>query len=78
MGQQFLHLVQHVIILLLALVLSYGRLHSVIHAQHVVTEGRNHKELLHHRVHVANATQIAQAYVLLHSAGITCRLIVPN
>ena len=38
---------------------------AVINAKQVVPESRNHEELLHHGIHVADAAQVAQTDVLL-------------
>ena len=65
MSDQLLHLVHHVVVNLLILVLFDLLGLAVIDAEQVVAEGGDHEELLHHTVHVADAAQVAQAYILL-------------
>jgi hypothetical protein len=57
--------VKHIVIDLLTLVLLNIFGLTVIHGEKVVTEGRYHEELLHHSVHVANATKVTKTDVLL-------------
>ena len=64
-GNQFLHLMQHVIVVHVSFVLLHIWRLSIIYAKQVVAEVWNHVELLHHAVHVADATEIFQPDVLL-------------
>lgn len=77
-SNQFLHLVHHVIIHLFALVVFQVFWLPVVNAEQVVAEGRDHEELLHHAVHVADAAQIAQADVLLVALRLDLRNVVPS
>lgn len=56
MSDKLLQLMHHVVINLLTLVFFEILRLAVVHAQQIVPEGRHHKELLHHTVHVADAT----------------------
>jgi hypothetical protein len=59
---------QHVIVddqVTLLVVFLGVRCYSIIYAHQVVAEWGHHEELLHHRVHVADAAQVSQATVLL-------------
>ena len=58
-------LVHHIVIDLVALVLLHIQRLSIVNAEQVITESRNHKELLHHTVHVANAAQVAKTNIFL-------------
>ena len=55
----------HVVIDLLTLVLLDFLSLAIINAEQIITEGRNHEELLHHTIHVANAPQVAQTHIFL-------------
>ena len=57
----------HVVIDALALVLLVFFFHAVIDTEQVVSKGRNHEELLHHAVHVANAAKVSETDILLVS-----------
>ena len=81
MSEKLLHLVEHVVVDLLALVLDQLFLLAILNAQKIVSESWNHKELLHHGVHVANASQISQTNILLSStltSFLAWWLIVPH
>ena len=65
MSHQLLHLVHHVVIDFFTFVLYQILWFAVINAKQVVPESRNHEELLHHGIHVADAAQVAQTDVLL-------------
>ena len=65
MCNQSLHLMKHVIINLVSLILNKLFTLSIVNTQQVVPEGRNHEELLHHRVHVTNAAQISETHIQL-------------
>jgi hypothetical protein len=69
MSNQSLELMQHVVIKHFALVLLVVFGDSIVHAQDVVAEGWSHEELLHHRVHIANAPKIFETDILLESSG---------
>jgi hypothetical protein len=56
---------QHVVINVKSLILLDVLLGMVVNAEQVVSEGRDHEELLEHRVHVADAPQVPQTHVLL-------------
>ena len=77
-SNQFLHLVHHVIINLFALVVFQVFWLAVVNAEQVVAEGRDHEELLHHAIHVADAAQIAQADVLLVALRLDLRNVAPR
>lgn len=70
----------HVIIDLITLVLCHFEVLTVIDAEKIVAEGGRHEELLHHRVHVADAAEVNHADVLLLRRGVggRCRLIIPR
>ena len=76
-SNQALQLVKHVIVKYFALVLLVVFSDAIIHAEDVVAEGRCHEELLHHTVHVANATKVPESDVLLESSILSGRLVVP-
>jgi hypothetical protein len=65
-GNQLLELMEHIVIDLVALVLLQVFRQSIIDTQQVVSERGDHKELLKHGVHIANASQIPQSHILLH------------
>jgi len=56
MCDELLQLMHHIVIDFLTLVLLQILRLAIIHAQQVVAEGGHHEELLHHTVHVADAT----------------------
>jgi hypothetical protein len=58
MSEQSLQLVQHVVINLLSFVFLDLLWLAVVYTEQVVPKRRNHEELLHHRVHVADAPQV--------------------
>ena len=60
-----MELVHHIVVDHVALVLLHLFRLSVVHTEQIVAEGWDHEELLHHAVHVADATKVAQANVLL-------------
>ena len=69
---------EHVIIVELATVLSHFGLNAIVDTQQVIPEGRDHKELLHHTVHVAYAAEIPDPNVCLHPLALrTGRGVVP-
>ena len=78
MCEKYLHLVKHVVINVFSLILDdlFGL--SVINAEQVVPQRGNHEELLHHGVHVADASQVAQTHVLLKPFLSGLRLIAPS
>jgi len=77
MSNQALQLVQHIVIEDLTLVLLVVLPDAIIDAQKVVAEGWGHKELLHHAVHVTDATEILETHVLLQGCALTGWLVVP-
>lgn len=77
MCEQSLHLVQHVVVDLLLLVLFNHFWLAVVDTEQVVSESGDHKELLQHRVHVANAAKVANTHVLLDALGGVWRCVVP-
>ena len=64
-SDELLQLVHHVVIDHFALVLLHLLLLAVVDAEQVVAESWHHEELLHHAVHVADATEVAQTDVFL-------------
>jgi hypothetical protein len=57
----------HVVIDALALVLLVFLCHAIVNAEQVVSEGRDHEELLHHTVHVADAAEVTETTIPLVS-----------
>ena len=58
-SDKLLQLVHHVVVDLVAPVLLHVKFFAIINTHQVVAEGGHHKELLHHRVHVADAAQVS-------------------
>ena len=70
-GEESLHLMQHVVVNDFLLVFSGVLSDAIFHTEQVVAESWDHKELLHHRVHVADASEVLQTHIV---AEITTRL----
>jgi hypothetical protein len=77
-GHELLQLVQHVVVDGVSFVLLNIVGLIVIDAKEIVPESSNIKELLKHRVHVANATQVSKTNKLLASSGSRGWSIVPG
>ena len=58
---------EHIVIYIPSLVLDDLWILAILDAEKVVAEGRDHEELLHHTVHVADAAKVAKAYILLEA-----------
>jgi len=58
-SDEFLHLMHHVVVNLLTFVFLEIFCFTVINTEQIVPEGGDHEELLHHRVHVADAAHVA-------------------
>ena len=69
---------KHTIVFQLVAELLHVRRYAVIDAQQVVPESRDHVELLHHTVHIANATKISESYVGLDAFSLVWRLVIPT
>ena len=72
-----LELVQYVIVNHLCLVLYHVLRSVIVSLQHLVSERRDHEELLDHGVHVTNAAQVAEANESAR-ASVRCRNVVPS
>jgi hypothetical protein len=65
MSHQLLNLMEHVVIDLFISILFNVLFLSIVHTEQIVSKVWNHEELLHHRVHVANAAKVLQSNILL-------------
>ena len=76
-GEDLLHLMEWVVVDLLTLVLLDVLFNSIINRKQLVSESRYVEELLHDRVHVADATQVAESDELLVAVGLAGGLVIP-
>ena len=77
MRDQLLHLVHHAVVNLLTLVLFDILSLAVIDAHQVIPQSWDHKELLHHTVHVTDATEVAKTDILLVAFRLNLWHIIP-
>lgn len=60
-----------------ALVLLVIFRYSIVNTKDVIAEGWCHEELLHHAVHITDATKVSETNVLLKCRALAGWLIVP-
>lgn len=77
MGNKSLELMQQVIIKYFTFVFFVICRCAIVNTKNIVSEGWGHEELLHHAVHVTDATEVSKTDVFLHSRALPRWLIVP-
>jgi hypothetical protein len=70
---------KNIIVNLVSLVVNKVLWVTIINGEKVVAESWYHKELLHHRIHIANATKVFEANVFLSALdSVARRRVVPS
>ena len=67
MSDEFLHLMQHVVIDHFVFMLNQLFLNAIVNGKEIVSELWYHEDLLHHAVHVADAAEIPETHISLRS-----------
>ena len=77
MSYESLELMKEVVVKDFSFVLLVVFNDPIVDTENIVAEGRRHKELLHHAVHIADAPEVSQTYVLLKRCALAGWLVVP-